>query len=188
MTPETSFSSAQQAYNGIVERIVYHLSDTGYTVARFTTSDRQRITIVGTFSSLQAGLSLETKGVFQDHPRYGPQFYVQSARQILPATLEGIEKYLGSGLIRGVGPITAQRIVRYFGLETFDIIEKHSERLYEVPGLAQKKVREIVGALQTQRAIRDIMAFLQGHGISASLAIKIYRQYGSEALSTVINN
>jgi exodeoxyribonuclease V alpha subunit len=174
---------------GVVERITYHSEETGYTIARLKApcvSDL--VTIVGNFANLQAGQTLQMEGTWREHPKYGTQHQVSQYRETKPATLTGIEKYLGSGLIKGVGPVTARRIVAHFQLETLDIIENQIDRLYEVPGIAKKRVKAIQAAWQTQKAIKEVMLFLQGHGVSTTYAVKIYKQYGDESIATVTEN
>ncbi|MEM8604206.1 MAG: ATP-dependent RecD-like DNA helicase, partial [Cyanobacteria bacterium P01_H01_bin.121] len=122
------------------------------------------------------------------HPKYGEQFQVERYEELKPATLTGIEKYLGSGLIKGVGPITARRIVEHFGLETLTVIESDIGRLIEVPGIAQKRVRLIQAAWDAQQAIKEVMLFLQQHNVSTTYAVKIYKQYGADAIAVVTRN
>jgi exodeoxyribonuclease V alpha subunit len=174
---------------GVVERITYHSEESGYTIARLKaprTSDL--VTIVGNFANVQAGQTLQMQGIWREHPKYGTQFQVTQYHETKPATLTGIEKYLGSGLIKGVGPVTAKRIVAHFQLETLDIIENQIERLIEVPGIAKKRVKMIQTAWTTQKAIKDVMLFLQGHGVSTTYAVKIYKHYGNESIATVTQN
>jgi exodeoxyribonuclease V alpha subunit len=128
------------------------------------------------------------QGSWKEHPKYGAQFQVNQYRETKPATITGIEKYLGSGLIKGVGPVTAKRIVAHFQFETLDIIEQQIDRLIEVPGIAKKRVKLIQQAWQSQKSIKDVMLFLQGHGVSTTYAVKIYKQYGEEAIATVTAN
>ncbi|MBI4783071.1 MAG: ATP-dependent RecD-like DNA helicase [Oscillatoriophycideae cyanobacterium NC_groundwater_1537_Pr4_S-0.65um_50_18] len=174
---------------GVVERITYHSEESGYTIARLKAPrTRELVTIVGSFATIQAGQTLQMQGIWREHPQYGQQFQVTQYRETKPATLTGIEKYLGSGLIKGVGPVTAKRVVAHFGLETLDIIEHHIERLIEVPGIAKKRVKLIQIAWQTQKAIKEVMLFLQGHGVSTTYAVKIYKQYGDESIQTVTAN
>ncbi len=173
----------------MVERLTYHSEESGYTVARFKAPrTSELITITGNFANIQAGQTLQLQGTWKDHPKYGAQFQVTQYREAKPATLTGIEKYLGSGLIKGVGPVTAKRIVAHFGLETLEIIEQQIERLAEVPGIAQKRVKLIQAAWMTQKAIKEVMLFLQGHGVSTTYAVKIYKQYGDAAIETVTHN
>jgi exodeoxyribonuclease V alpha subunit len=174
---------------GVVERLTYHSEESGYTVARLTAPRaREPITIVGNFAHIQPGQTLQLTGIWREHPKYGSQFQVTQYRETKPATLTGIEKYLGSGLIKGVGPVTARRIVTHFELETLDIIEHQIERLIEVPGIAHKRVKMIQTAWATQKAIKEVMLFLQGHGVSTTYAVKIYKQYGDDSIAVVTKN
>ncbi|PSB27181.1 ATP-dependent RecD-like DNA helicase [Stenomitos frigidus ULC18] len=174
---------------GVVERLTYHSEESGYTIARFKAPrTSELVTIVGSFANIQAGQTLQLHGIWKDHPKFGAQFQVTQYRETKPATLTGLEKYLGSGLIKGVGPVTAKRIVAHFGLETLEIIEHQIDRLSEVPGIAQKRVKLIQTAWVTQKAIKDVMLFLQSHGVSTTYAVKIYKQYGDAAIATVTHN
>src|SRR5258708_39278865 len=174
---------------GIVERVTYHAEDSGYTVARLKApGERDLITILGRFPDIHAGQTLRLVGNWREHPKYGRQFQVVSAQETKPATLTGLEKYLGSGLIKGIGPVTARRIVAHFGLETLDIIEGDCSRLVQVPGIAQKRVAMIEKAWAAQKAIKDVMIFLQGHGVSATDTVKIYKRYGDHAIEVVTKN
>lgn len=174
---------------GVVERLTYHSAESGYTVARLKAPrTSELVTIVGNFATIQAGQTLQLQGTWKDHPKFGAQFQVTQYRETKPATLTGIEKYLGSGLIKGVGSVTAKRIVAHFGVETLDIIEHQIDRLVEVPGIAQKRVKLIQTAWMTQKAIKEVMLFLQGHGVSTTYAVKIYKQYGDAAIETVTRN
>lgn len=178
-----------EALQGVVERLTYHSEESGYTVARLKAPrTSELITIVGNFANIQAGQTLQLQGTWRDHPKFGAQFQVSQYRETKPATLTGIEKYLGSGLIKGVGPVTARRIVAHFGLETLSVIESQIERLTEVPGIAQKRVKLIQTAWVTQKAIKEVMLFLQDHGVSTTYAVKIYKQYEDAAIETVTRN
>lgn len=174
---------------GVVERITYHSAESGYTVARLKAPRMSElVTIVGSFANLQAGQTLQMQGTWREHPKYGPQFQVTQYQETKPATLTGIEKYLGSGLIKGVGPVTAKRIVAHFGVETLDIIEHHLDRLVEVPGIAKKRIKMIQAAWVEQKAIKEVMLFLQTHGVSTTYAVKIYKRYGDESIQIVTAN
>ncbi len=174
---------------GIVERVTYHAEDSGYTVARLKVpSHSDLVTIVGRFPAISAGQTLRVTGFWREHPKFGQQFQILQAQETKPATLTGVEKYLGSGLIKGIGPVTARRIVAHFGLETLDIIEEQGERLIEVPGIGQKRVGMIQRAWAAQKAIKEVMVFLQGHGVSTTYAVKIYKQYGDQAIEVVSRN
>jgi exodeoxyribonuclease V alpha subunit len=174
---------------GVIERITFHSEESGYTVARLNTGNvKQLITIVGNFANIQAGQTLQLQGVWGEHPQYGSQFQVVKYQESLPATITGIEKYLGIGLIKGVGPVTAKRIVKHFGLDTLDVIENHIHRLSEVPGIASKRIEMIQKTWSEQKSIKEVMIFLQSHGVSTTYAVKIYKQYGEAAISTVTTN
>ena len=174
---------------GIVERVTYHAEDSGYTVARLKVpANPELVTIVGRFPSISAGQTLRVTGFWREHPKFGQQFQVLHAQETKPATLTGLEKYLGSGLIKGIGPVTAKHIVAHFGLETLDIIEQQCERLAEVPGIGEKRVGMIKRAWDAQKAIKEVMVFLQGHGVSTTYAVKIFKQYGDEAIEVVSRN
>jgi len=175
-----------QTIAGSVESITFHSEQNGYTVLRFTTPEsRDPITVTGNFSSLSPGESLKLIGWWVSHPTYGDQFKATGYEVTRPATLTGIQKYLGSGLIKGVGPVTAKRIVEHFGLTTLEIIEGAIERLTEVRGVSKKRVAMIRAAWEAQREVKAVMLFLQGHGVSTAYAVKIFKQYGNEAITIV---
>jgi exodeoxyribonuclease V alpha subunit len=174
---------------GVIERLTFHSEESGYTVARLVRPRfRDLTTIVGNFANIQPGQTLQLTGFWREHPQFGPQFQVTNYKETKPATLTGIEKYLGSGLIKGVGPVTAKRIVAHFGLSTLDIIENQIERLIEVQGIAKKRITLIKNAWSTQKAIKEVMVFLQSHGVSTTYAVKIYKQYQDKAIDTVTHN
>ncbi|MEA5567509.1 ATP-dependent RecD-like DNA helicase [Anabaena sp. UHCC 0399] len=174
---------------GVVERLTYYSQESGYTVARLQRPGAKELTtITGSFADIQPGQTLQLIGFWREHPQYGLQFQVVNYRETKPATLTGIEKYLGSGLIKGVGPVTAKRIVAHFGIETLDIIETQIERLIEVQGIAKKRIKLIKNAWETQKAIKEVMVFLQSHGVSTTYAVKIYKQYQDKAIATVTEN
>jgi len=178
---------------GVIERITYHNEENGYTVAKLLPEKQPRqqfgrnseVAIVGNMADINVGESVELTGRWTVHAEYGRQFAVETLRSILPATITGIEKYLGSGLIKGVGPVTAKRIVQHFGLHTLTIIDEEAERLNEVPGVGRKRVAMIRAAWDEQRAIKEVMLFLQSHGVSTGLATKIYKRYGDKAITIV---
>ena len=178
---------------GVIERITYHNEENGYTVAKLTPERvgrtlfgaEREVVIVGNMLGLNVGESVELTGRWTVHGDYGRQFQVETFRPVLPATIAGLEKYLGSGLIKGVGPVTAQRIVRQFGLDTLTVIEENPERLAETPGVGPKRVDMISKAWAEQHAIKEVMLFLQSNGVSTSLATKIYKTYGDDAIAIV---
>ncbi len=178
-----------ESITGIVERITFHSEESGYTVAKIQVPRmRELVTVVGSFPNLQAGQTLNIQGEWRNHPKHGQQFQMAQYSETKPATLTGIEKYLGSGLIKGVGPVTAKRIVAHFNLETLDIIETQIDRLIEVPGIGRKRVKMIQSAWNEQKSIKEVMVFLQGHGVSTTYAVKIYKKYGEKSITTVSEN
>ena len=175
-----------QSYKGFIDRLTYHNPENGYTIARLVVEgQRERIAIVGAIASIQEGESVEVEGAWTNHPKYGKQFKVEHYKAVYPSTLEGMQKYLGSGLIKGVGPRSAKRIVDHFGAETLDIIDEDPRRLEEVPKLGKKRVELIAEAWDEQRQIKDVMVFLQSHGITTGYAVKIFKTYGQEAIQKV---
>ena len=176
----------QEELKGTVERITFYSEEDGYTVARFQPEGRgDLVTVVGNLMSVNVGASLRLEGFWTTHAKHGRQFKVMNYQTVLPATVEGIRKYLGSGLIKGIGPVTARRIVKHFGLDTLEIIEHHPRRLREVLGVGKKRVEMVVRAWEEQRSIKEVMLFLQSHDVSTSLAVKIYKHYGDAALDVV---
>ena len=173
--------------DAVLERITYANEETGYTIARVATdrSGSDLLTVVGALLGVQPGESLRLVGRWSSHPRYGRQFEVESYTTVLPATIQGIERYLGSGLIKGIGPRTAGRIVGHFGVDTLRVIEEEPRRLVEVAGLGPKRTAMIGRAWEEQKAIKEVMVFLQGVGVSTSLAVRIYKKYGDGSISVV---
>lgn len=171
---------------GYIEHVIYH-SENGYTVFVLV-SDEQEITCVGSFSSLNEGEYLELTGSYKVHPMYGEQFQVESFSSVAPKDALAMERYLGSGAIRGVGLALAARIVRRFGADTFRIIEEEPERLAEVKGISEKKAREIAVQVEEKRELRQAMIFLQQYGISVALAVKIYQKYGGKLYDKMKTN
>ncbi|MFJ6782444.1 ATP-dependent RecD-like DNA helicase [Streptomyces yangpuensis] len=174
---------------GVLERITYANEESGYTVARVDTGrgSGDLLTVVGSLLGAQPGESLRMEGRWGSHPQYGRQFAVENYRTVLPATIQGIRRYLGSGLIKGIGPRIADRIVEHFGTDTLDVIEAEPKRLVEVPGLGPKRTKLIGAAWEEQKAIKEVMVFLQGVGVSTSIAVRIYKKYGDASIS-VVNN
>ncbi len=172
-----------------IERITYHNEENGYTIARAKVAGRHDlITIVGNLYSVNAGEVLQLKGQWHNHPKFGEQFRVASYESVVPATVKGIENYLGSGLIKGIGPVMAKRLVSKFGLETLNIIETNTQKLHEVQGIGNKRIEMIRTAWDDQKEIRDVMLFLQGYGVTPSYGAKIFKQYGKESISVVRGN
>ncbi|WP_282798137.1 ATP-dependent RecD-like DNA helicase [Streptomyces sp. CC224B] len=174
---------------GVLERITYANEENGYTVARVDTGRGagDLLTVVGSLLGAQVGESLRMEGRWGSHPQYGKQFTVENYTTVLPATIQGIRRYLGSGLIKGIGPVMADRITTHFGLDTLDVIEREPKRLVEVPGLGPKRTKRIADAWEEQKAIKEVMVFLQGVGVSTSIAVRIYKKYGDASISVVRN-
>ncbi|MFF4389412.1 ATP-dependent RecD-like DNA helicase [Streptomyces sp. NPDC001552] len=175
--------------DGVLERITYANEESGYTVARVDTGrgSGDLLTVVGSLLGAQPGESLRMEGRWGSHPQYGKQFTVENYRTVLPATIQGIRRYLGSGLIKGIGPKIADRIVEHFGTDTLDVIEDEPKRLIEVPGLGPKRTKLIGAAWEEQKAIKEVMVFLQGVGVSTSIAVRIYKKYADASISVVKN-
>ncbi|MFH9225127.1 SF1B family DNA helicase RecD2 [Streptomyces lydicus] len=174
---------------GVLERITYANEESGYTVARVDTGrgSGDLLTVVGALLGAQPGESLRMEGRWGSHPQYGKQFHCDNYTTVLPATIQGIRRYLGSGLIKGIGPRIADRIVEHFGTDTLDVIEREPARLVEVPGLGPKRTKLIGAAWEEQKAIKEVMVFLQGVGVSTSIAVRIYKKYADASISVVRN-
>ncbi len=175
---------------GIVDRVTFHSEDTGYSVLRvhINGNPHQQETVIVHQMKVFAGATIEFTGSWKNHSKHGRQFNATSAIEKQPASIAALEKYLGSGLIRGVGPKTAKRIVRNFGRRTLEVFENNIEKLTEVPGIAAKKLDTISRAWAEHRAIRNVMMFLQSHGISTLFSVRIYKEYGDTAIEKVRSN
>ena len=172
-----------------IEHITYQNPENGYSVLQASVKGyRENQTLVGTFHEVTVGAVLIVEGQWRVDKRYGRQFAAESWSETLPATIVGIEKYLGSGLVKGIGPKFAKMIVARFGLETFDVIENDADRLIEVYGIGKGRVEKIRASWEKQKDVKDIMVFLQGHGVSSTYAAKIYKQYGKESIEKVQSN
>jgi exodeoxyribonuclease V alpha subunit len=171
----------------VLERITYANEQTGYTIARVATerTGPDLLTVVGPLLGAQVGESLRLTGRWSSHPKYGKQFQVHSYSTVLPATIQGIRRYLGSGLIKGIGPMMAERMVAHFGTEILTIIDEQPGRLIEVHGLGPKRTKRIADAWEEQKAIKEVMVFLSGVGVSTSLAVRIYKAYADDSISVV---
>jgi len=182
--------------SGSVERITYYNDENGYSVLRLAPEEPQGpaedrnglVTVIGNLPEVSPGEYLKLHGEWVDHPKHGRQFKVETIEQAYPATLEGVKRYLGSGLLSGIGPKLAERIVDHFGAETLEIIDHHPQRLKEVPDIGRKRMRTIVQAWEDQRQIKEIMIYLHGHGITTNLALKIHKEYGDQAMQVVQEN
>jgi exodeoxyribonuclease V alpha subunit len=178
---------ADSVLEAVLERVTYANEETGYTIARVAAdrSGPDLLTVVGPLAGAQVGESLRLTGRWTSHPRYGRQFEVRSYSTVLPATIQGIQRYLGSGLIKGIGPVMAERMVAHFGTDILRVIDEEVQRLAEVPGVGPKRTKMVAAAWQEQKAIKDVMVFLQGVGVSTSLAVRIYKQYRDSAIEVV---
>jgi len=174
---------------GLLERISYHNEENDFVVAKLREKEKKELTtIVGNLSGINPGESLKLTGKWVQNKRFGEQFQVETFEVTVPATLLGIQKYLASGLIKGIGSIMSERIVEKFGLHTLEVIEKKPERLSEVEGIGPKRISMIIKAWVEQKEIKEIMIFLQGHGVSAAYSAKIYKQYGDQSIEIVREN
>jgi exodeoxyribonuclease V alpha subunit len=174
---------------GQIERITYTNEVNGFTIAKVKVYGRRDlVTVVGNLMSPMAGEIIKMKGEWANHPRYGEQFKIVHYKTQVPASVYGIEKYLGSSLIKGIGPIMAKRIVKVFGKQTLDVIEANIEKLVEVEGIGKKRIQMIKAAWEEQKEIREVMLFLQTHGVSSGYATKIFKQYGTESIEVVKKN
>jgi exodeoxyribonuclease V alpha subunit len=175
--------------HGLLEKISYHNEENDFMVAKLRERDKRELTtIVGNLSGINPGESLKLTGNWVHNKKFGEQFQVEMFEVTVPATLLGIQKYLASGLIKGIGPIMSERIVEKFGLDTLEVIEKKPERLSEVEGIGTKRISMIKKTWEEQKEIKEIMIFLQGHGVSASYSAKIYKQYGNQSIEIVKEN
>jgi exodeoxyribonuclease V alpha subunit len=173
---------------GILERITYYSSETSYMVGRLSRQGGESVTFVGYFPSLHEGENLSIKGDWKVHPRYGKQFQVSEWESLIPTTIKGLEKFLSSGLIKGVGVHTARQLVKHFGLDTLDIMEEAPQRLLEVSGIGAKKAALIHQSYQQHKEIKEVMLFLQKYNISPSLAVRLFRHYGPRTLPLLREN
>ncbi|MGD8455892.1 MAG: ATP-dependent RecD-like DNA helicase [Anaerolineales bacterium] len=182
--------------SGAIERVTYYNPDNGYSVLHLRPDESPPagknnaglVTVTGNLPELAPGEYLKLHGEWVTHPKHGRQFQVETMEQAYPATLDGLRRYLGSGLLVGIGPKLADRIVDHFGTDTLDVIENHPKRLREVPDIGPKRAKIILSAWEEQKQIKDIMIFLHSHGITTNLAIKIYKQYGDQAMDIVQND
>ena len=179
-------SARGERLSGIVERVTFHSEESGFCVLQVRLVGRHQLsTVVGRAASVAAGEYVRAEGSWSRDPDHGPQFRARELAVEPPTTREGIERYLGSGLIRGIGPELAQRLVAAFGDEVFAIIETEPERLCEVPGIGKLRRERLVGAWADQKHVRSIMVFLHSHGVGTARAVRIYRTYGAEAVEKI---
>ena len=182
-------SSNLEHLQGQIERVTYTNEENGYTVAKVKVRGRpDLVTVIGHMTSPLPGQVLKMKGEWTTHPKFGEQFKSISCECTVPATSAGIQRYLGSGLIKGIGPVMAKRMVAKFGDDTLDVIENQTQKLTEVEGIGDKRIEMIKEAWEEQKEIREVMLFLQGHGVSATYASKIFKVYGKASIQVVQDN
>jgi exodeoxyribonuclease V alpha subunit len=175
--------------SGQIERITFANEDNGYTIAKVKVRGKKDlVTVVGNLMAPMPGEILDMRGEWTIHPKFGEQFKVAHFKTKVPATIHGIQKYLGSGLIKGLGPVMAERIVERFGEKTLDVIENQIGRLADIKGIGKKSLANIAKAWEAQKEIRDVMIFLQSHGVSATYATKIFKRYGDRSIAVVKKN
>lgn len=178
--------AGQEAVSGLVHLVTFHNPETGFAVLRLQRGSEARpITVIGTCASVSPGQLVHAVGAWETSREHGRQFKARSLEVRPPSTLEGIERYLGSGLIPGIGPTYAKRLVKAFGEDVLEIIEKQPERLRELEGIGPRRLQSITEGWQEQKAIREIMVFLQSHGVSPARAVRIYKTYGADAIRRV---
>ena len=169
---------------GTLGRFTYRNPDNGFGVARLTEEGIGATwTVVGTLAQLAEGQKVTVRGKVREHAKFGAQIEVESAQTIQPTSVEGIRAYLGSGLVKGIGPATAEKIVAHFGAETLDVIEQSPDRLAEVQGLGQKKIAELAAAVGAQKEVQAVLVFLRAHGLGQGLASRIVKRYGGQAVT-----
>jgi len=184
-----NLKAGEEALEGTVERVVYSGGASAFTVVRMTVPGQaEQVTVVGSLLGVPAGARLRVRGRFETDSRFGRQFRASAYTEIAPETVEGIKRYLGSGLIKGIGPEFASRIVGKFGIRTLEILDAQPERIGEVAGIGRVRAEAVKSAWAAQRQIRDVMVFLQGYGVSPAFAVRIYKRYGAAAVARVREN
>ena len=182
-------ASDREPLSGLVERVTFHSSETGFCVLRVKVrGHRDLVTVLGSAADIHSGEYVQASGRWERHRDHGMQFRALFLQVTAPTSLEGIERYLGSGMIKGIGPHFAKRLVKTFGEAVFDVIEKTPERLREVDGIGQVRLKRITAGWADQKAIREIMVFLQSHGIGTSRSVRIFKTYGADAIPLVKEN
>ena len=187
MTDEPELRPGEETLEAVIEGTVFRNEENGYSVVE-ARAGREKLTVVGTLPALAAGEQVLLSGAWVEHPQYGRQWKATGCEIRKPTTLLGIERYLGSGLIRGIGPSTAKLLVQEFGKRTLDILSEHPERLTEVPGIGKKRAQQLAASFQEQYAAREAMVFLQSYGVSPTLAVKISKAYGADAQRKIREN
>ena len=181
--------TSTEALAGLVDRVTFHNPENGFCVLRVKArGQRDPITLVGHAAMISAGEFVQAGGSWANDRTHGVQFRASFLKATAPTTVEGIEKYLGSGMIRGIGPAYAKKLVRAFGEAVFDIIEQEPGRLREVTGIGPKRAERIIAGWADQKAIREIMLFLHSNGVGTSRAVRIYKTYGADAIRLISEN
>jgi exodeoxyribonuclease V alpha subunit len=184
-----TFSPIPGTLSGAIEHVTFHSEESGFCVLRIKArGHRDLVTVIGTTALVSPGEYLECQGIWHNDKQHGIQFKAHVLKIIPPSTREGIEKYLASGMVKGIGPHFAKKLVNAFGEQVFDIIEKTPERMMELPGIGKKRMKGVISAWGDQKAIRDIMVFLQSHGVGTARAVRIYKTYGDQAVEQVTKN
>ena len=182
-------SSSLEVLAGAVERVTFHSEDSGFCVLRIKArGHRELVTVVGHAAAVSAGEWITASGEWVNDRTWGPQFRSRFLKATAPTSTEGIERYLGSGMIRGIGPVYAKKLVRAFGERVFDVIESDPERLREVDGIGPVRAERITAAWAEQKAVREIMMFLHGHGVGTARAVRIFKTYGADAVQVMSEN
>src|SRR4029077_16309495 len=188
MSPQPE-SSSQEVLAGLVERVTYHNAENGFCVLRAKARvHRDVVTVVGHAPTIAAGEWITASGEWVNDRTHGQQFKARFLKTSAPTSIDGIEKYLGSGMIRGIGPVYAKKLVRAFGEKVFDIIETEPDRLREVDGGGRVRAQRITVAWAEQKIVREIMVFLHSHGVGTARAVRIYKTYGSDAIQIMTEN
>src|ERR671929_602664 len=189
-SPEPQAPAAErEALAGLVERVTYHNPENGFCVLRVKArGQRDLVTLVGAAAAITAGEFVQASGTWVNDRVHGLQFKAAFLRSAPPTTAEGIEKYLGSGMVKGIGPVYAGRLVRAFGEGVFDVVEQAPERLREVDGIGPKRMARIVKGWADQKVVREIMLFLHAHGVGTSRAVRIFKTYGQDAVQLITEN
>ena len=178
----------QEELTGTVERFLFQNEENGFAVLILKTRTKEKITIKGTLPGVNAGQQISVKGSWIVHPKFGKQFEAKTCTACLPTSILGLRKYLGSGLIKGIGPVYAEKLVNVFGLDVLKIIEEAPHLLKKVDGIGPKRIETITNAWKDQKEIANIMVFLQEKGISTAFATKIYKTYGYNSVSIISEN
>jgi exodeoxyribonuclease V alpha subunit len=185
----TALAPEREALAGLVERVTFHNPENGFCVLRVKVrGQRELVTVVGAAAAISAGEFIQASGSWVNDRTHGLQFKAAFLRAAPPTTLEGIEKYLASGMIKGIGPVYAKKLVQAFGEAVFDTIEQEPERLREVIGIGPKRAERIVKGWADQKVLREIMLFLHGHGVGTSRAVRIFKTYGQDAIQLITDN